>query len=549
MMGSGPDTAVRPLTYGGDVRSSATIEARTTAGRVQGSWDHGIARFLGVPYAAAPVGPLRFSAPARPSPWSGTRPALTFGPTPPRPIAPDGAASPFDALLCGEPVAGDEWLNLNVWTPDPQVKGMPVMVWIFGGAFITGAAAGSAYDGAAFARDGIVCVTLNYRLGVEGFGYLPDAPVPANRGLLDQVMALEWVRENIASFGGDPGNITVFGESAGGISILALLSTGRDLFARAIVQSGSAHIAQTTADASLVASALAEHLGHRSPTCAYLQKVAPDVLAQKYGEVHQRIVGSTDIDRYGETTIQACGMTVMPIVDGDLLTKRPIDALSAGAGYDVPLVIGTTSEEFRLLLLQQSWADSSADAALAKSRLTTYGAPSELYDAYARLPALPLDRRDVRSVFCAVMTDRLLRIPACRVAEARQNAAPTYLYELVRRSPVHYPHPSSDDAGYELALGAAHLTDIPFVWNSLDHPSAAPVVGQLPPQALADAMHRRWAEFATTGTVAGWECYDVRDRAVMTFTDGGTAERGLEHLVLDPRAAERRRWDGYLSAG
>lgn len=524
------------------MHGATTIEARTAAGRVQGTWEDGVARFLGIPYAAAPVGPNRFGPPVRPAPWSETRSAATFGPTPPRPVPPDDAPSPFDALLCGMPVAGDEWLNLNVWTPDPQVKGLPVMVWIFGGAFITGAAA--AYDGATFARDGIVCVTVNYRLGVEGFAYLPDAPVPANRGLLDQMFALEWVRENIAAFGGDPDDVTVFGESAGGISILAMLATGRSLFDKAIVQSGSAHIAQTAADASLVASAVAKHLGHQSVASADLGQVPPDVLAQAYGEVHQRIIGSTDSDRFGETTIQACGMTMMPVIDGDLLPTRPIDAIAAGAGNDVPLVIGTNSEEYRFLLLSQSWADSVADVALAKSRLATYGAPSDLYDLYACRPDVPSDRRDVRSAFCAVMTDHLFRIPACRIAEARQGAAPTYIYELARCSPECYPHPSLHEQGYELPLGAAHLTEIPFVWDSAHCPSALPIIGAHPPQQLADAMHGRWVEFAATGAVAAWECYEPSHRAVMTFADDHSAER----LVVNPHSVERGWWEPYLSA-
>ena len=523
------------------MRNSATIEARTAAGLVAGAWDQGVARFLGIPYAAAPVGPRRFGAPERPTPWSGVRPADHFGPTPPRFVAPGGAASPFDTLLSGELVPGDEWLNLNVWTPDPQAKGLPVMVWIFGGAFITGSAAGAVYDGAQFARDGIVCVTLNYRLGVEGFAYLPDAPVPANRGLLDQMFALDWVRENVAHFGGDPHNITVFGESAGGISILALLSSGLDLFDKAIVQSGSGHIAQTVADASLVMSAVTERLGRGSATYAELRDIAPNVLAQAYGDVHQQIVGSTDVDRYGETTIQACGMTMMPVIDGDLLLARPIGGLAAGAGREVPLLIGTNSEEYRFLLLQQSWATSTADAELAASRLALYGAPPQLYEVYESSPGLTPDRRDVRSVFSSVMTDRLFRIPVYRVAEARRNGAPTYVYELARRSPERYAHPSLDEPGYELVLGAAHLTEIPYVWQGLGCTATSSIVGIDPPEVLASTMHGRWVEFATAGTVSGWDCYDAEQRSVMFF-DGSPTER----LVLDPNAAGRRCWDGHL---
>src|SRR5262245_28348358 len=172
----------------------------TTSGQVRGAISDGVARFLGIPYAAAPVGPLRFQAPQPPAAWDGVRDAAEFGPTPPKPAY----SPPMDEILIEREFPGDDYLNLNVWTPDPGATGLPVMVWIHGGAFQNGNSSLAVYDGSAFARDGVVLVSMNYRLGVDGFAYLPGTP--ANRGLLDQIAALEWVRDNIAAFGGDPAN-------------------------------------------------------------------------------------------------------------------------------------------------------------------------------------------------------------------------------------------------------------------------------------------------------------------------------------------------------
>lgn len=197
-------------------------------GALRGSSRDGVAAFLGVPYARPPVGALRFRAPEAVEPWDGVREATAFGPTAPkRPYAP-----PLDALLPDPEIPGDDCLNLNVWAPwgagprsATERGGRPVMVWIHGGSLIRGSSAVPVYDGTAFARDGVVLVSVNYRLGIEGFGVFPDAP--ANLGLRDQIAALTWVRDNIAAFGGDPERVTVFGESAGAISIAALLASRR----------------------------------------------------------------------------------------------------------------------------------------------------------------------------------------------------------------------------------------------------------------------------------------------------------------------------------
>src|ERR1700722_15917316 len=210
---------------------SAEPEVSTSAGRVRGRVEHGNAVFRGIPFAQPPVGELRFQAPVPPRSWDGIRDAAEFGPQCPQASFPGTPGVP-------EPVPDTtgEWLTVNVWTPDTQARGLPVMVWIHGGAYLFGSG-GPGYDGTPFASGGAVFVSCNYRLGMEGFAVIDG--VPANRGLLDAVAALRWVRDNIGSFGGDPGCVTVFGESAGAGGISALLAMGdaEGLFRRAIAQS------------------------------------------------------------------------------------------------------------------------------------------------------------------------------------------------------------------------------------------------------------------------------------------------------------------------
>src|SRR5215469_1688126 len=255
----------------------------TKYGKIRGRVRDGVASFLGVPYAASPTGPLRFRPPAPPTAWDGIREADRLGPTPPKP----DYAAPFDTLLPEPNIAGDDWLSVNVWSPDPGRAGLPVMVWIHGGAFSNGNSAIPSYDGHAFARDGVVLVSLNYRLGIDGFAHVPDAP--ANRGLLDQIAALEWVAENIEAFGGDPGNVTVFGESAGAGTIAALLAMdpARGLFGRAIAQSvpGTFFTPELAAD---VTAAIAGEAG-LPPTFEELATASPGLLATACSRVTARM--------------------------------------------------------------------------------------------------------------------------------------------------------------------------------------------------------------------------------------------------------------------
>ncbi|MER5932002.1 carboxylesterase family protein [Streptomyces sp. NPDC002054] len=514
--------------------SAAIVEAPTTFGIVSGRVEDGITRFLGIPYAAAPIGPNRFAAPVPPEPWDGVRAAHAFGPTPPQPPL----KGKLGELFPNPVIEGDDWLNLNVWTPGTEAGlRRPVLVWIHGGAFTTGSSAVTAYNGATFARDGVVCVTVNYRLGVDGFGYIPDAPVPANRGLLDQISALEWVRDNIAGFGGDPDDITLAGESAGAMSVLALLSLDRrGLFHKAIVESGSGHIGQTVEDARLVTAAVAAKLGV-GLTAEALAGVDIPELIEKQDEVSDEVAVSADPKRFGASTVAACGMSFMPVIDGELIERLPIDAIRDGAGGSVPLMIGTTAEEFRLFVVPTPLV-SLPDADFFRARIAAYGAPADLYDRYAETNVEPYVRNMPSGIACAVLTDRMFRIPACRVAEARFDApAATYVFEFGWRTPT-APNPA------RVKLGACHSLPLPFAWDTLDNPDSRAFTGPNPPQELATALHWRWAEFTETGSVAQWPAYDAIQRPVMTFHRNN---RPGEEIVSDPRGTERELWKDQLT--
>ncbi|MEU3203150.1 carboxylesterase family protein [Streptomyces cyaneofuscatus] len=481
--------------------------ARTVQGTVRGAVERGVAVFRGIPYAAAPVGARRFRAPEPPEPWEGVRDALAFGPTAPkRPYAP-----PLDRLLPDPAVAGEEWLNLNVWAPSTEetgraegAEGLPVLVWIHGGSLLHGSSAVPVYDGWAFARDGVVLVSVNYRLGVEGFGLFPDAP--ANRGLLDQLAALEWVRDNIAAFGGDPDRVTVAGESAGAVSIGALLATDRaaGLFRRAVLQSGAP--AALTPDAARGTTELiARRLGVPA-TAAAFAAVDPAALLTAQTEVTS---GGNPLT--GRNSFQL-------VVDGELLTQDPAEALRTGsAAAGVDLLLGTNTEEYRLWFVPGGLTEriSRLKLRLALLKFKVPNATARTYRAN-RPDATPGE------LLGALATDLLLRVPLNRLADARVGTpASTYVYEFGWPSPVQ-------------RLGACHALELGFVFDTLAHPDTMALTGPDAPQELADAMHRAWVEFATTGD-PGWPSWDA-SRPVRFFGPGAPA------LVLAPRDDELQSW-------
>ncbi|WP_157246811.1 carboxylesterase/lipase family protein [Nonomuraea typhae] len=460
-------------------------EVGTTAGILRGGREAGVAVFRGIPFAEPPVGALRFAAPYPVRGWEGVRPALAYGPPPPQ-----------SGLLGGSrDSAGDDWLTLNVWTPEPgPASALPVMVWIPGGGYAMGSSGLPEYDGGRLAGSGTVVVTLNYRLGIEGFAQIDGAP--ANRGLLDQVAALEWVRDNIRAFGGDPDRVTVFGQSAGGGSVAALLAMPRaaGLFGRAIAQSvpGTFFSPELAAD---VAAAFAAELGVR-PTVSGLSAVAPARLPGAGDAVHAKAVRWRE--RWGRIAHRA--VLFAPVVDGDVLPATPWRALAGGAARDVGLLAGHTRDEHRLFSL--------IDGVLGQ---VTH---EQTETALRMLAPGPDGARRYREAFPAaaeeelyelVNADWLFRMPSLHLAAAQvAGGGRAHLYELTWSVP---------------GLGAWHGLDVPLVFGNLSSGQAAMLIGD-PASPAAEELSARireaWTGFAAHGD-PGWPAYDAVHRRTRLF--------------------------------
>ncbi len=493
-------------------------EVALSLGSLRGSRGDGVEAFLGIPFAAPPVGALRFAPPAPGEAWRGTRDAVAFGPAP---IQPRDGLSLQLGLLADHPQSED-CLTLNVWRPaEPAREPRPVMVWLHGGAFQTGTAAGPAYQGAALARrGGVIVVTLNYRVGALGFLHLGGGR--SNLGLQDQVAALRFVKREIAAFGGDPARVTVFGESAGAGSIVALLAmpAARGLFARAIVQSAAPEGQLGADEAAARAKLLGEQLGGDVTDLDWLRSLpAERILAAQAA--------------CPEPGPRRIGMLFAPVVDGAVLPDWPMAAVARGAARDVALVIGTTADEMRLFQLAPGFGamPERALASLVASRLG--GAPEERAAAAGRIVAAysgatPLDR------FFALETDASLFVPSARLAEAQSRFQPrTFMYRFTWRSPLR--------GG---ALGACHALDVPFALGTYEQPELRAFAGEGAAAArLAHAVMDAWAAFARAADpshpgIGAWPAYEPLRRA--------TLELGDPCRVVDAPGEEKRcLWERY----
>ncbi|MET9202171.1 carboxylesterase family protein [Gordonia sp. NPDC003585] len=457
----------------------------TTGGRVSGLNADGIFAYLGIPYAAPPIGEAAFAAPAPPAAWDGVRPATEYGPTAPQ----VGYPAPVAALLDNVIVLGDDYLNLNVWTPDPSAGGrLPVMVWIHGGAFTRGSNRIEMYAGDTFARDGVVCVGINYRLGTAGFASIERAP--DNRGLLDQIAALHWVHDNIAAFGGDPDNVTVFGESAGAMSVASLLASplAAGLFQRAVMQSGNGSAAADPADARKVTARMAQILEIEATVEAFGKLGVEDML-QAQSTVALELMLDPNPEVWGRTVVDV-GMGIMsqfPVVDGKVLTALPHEAISAGAGADTPLLAGWNADEFRFFLVATGGAQAVTEEAAAG--ILGRG-PGGLDYLRSRLDAGASPGEAVSEA----LTARAFSSPTTAIAESRTTGT-THVYEFGYRSP-------------QADIQAGHAVEIPFVFDHLE--SAHALVGPEPDQRVADEMHHAWVSFAATGD-PGWAAHRSAD--------------------------------------
>ncbi len=470
-----------------------TCEVRTAAGALRGRREAGVAVFRGIPFAEAPVGELRFAAPRPVRGWDGVRAAVSYGPPPPQPDAFGQGGVSVDAV-------GDEWLTVNVWSPDPDPGArLPVMVWVYGGAYRIGTSSSPEYDGRRLAGDGgVVVVTFNYRLGVEGFAQIAGAP--PNRGLLDQIAALEWVHDNIQVFGGDPDRVTVFGESAGAGSVAALLAMPRaaGLFRRAVAQSppGTFFSPELAAD---ITTACADELGLR-PTVADLAAVDP-VRLVAVGET----VAATMIERaprWGQVAYRS--VLFAPVVDGDVLPVTPWSALAGGAGRDIDLLVGHTRDEQRLFTaIGGLLGKVTQEQAAVALRVFAPGADGErrYRDAF---PDAGPDR-----LYELVHSDWLFRMPTLHLAQAQTTGGGRVrVYELT------WPAP-----GMGGVLGACHGLDIPLVFGNLGSGPPAMLIGESPSseaETLSAHMRTAWTTFAAHGD-PGWPAYDAEKRLTRIF--------------------------------
>lgn len=378
-------------------------------GAVRGVWRLDSAAFLGIPFAEAPVGELRYAAPVPAGGWEGVRECTEYGPTAQvRPLA--------EVTAIPEPsIPGDAVLNVNVFTPGRADAALPVLVWIHGGGYKGGSPASPWYDGFAFNRDGIVTVTISYRLGFDGFGWIPDAP--HNRGLLDQIAALEWVRDNIAAFGGDPANVTIGGQSAGGGSVWALLLSprARGLFHAAISHSGALR-PQPAEVAEAHGRALADLAGVEWSRAGLAGLSNTELL-----ELTERLEAGPPPTSLADAVAgivegRALGLAFTPYVDGEVLEAGVEEAVRAGVGADVPLLMGATAheftemgEEFSPLLATGTVTDALRSTALAP-------VAEDYVRAHADLPG------GDAAVVGQLVTDTLFRIPMVRWAGLRADA-------------------------------------------------------------------------------------------------------------------------------
>jgi para-nitrobenzyl esterase len=497
-------------------------DVATDAGTVRGRRGDGVSAFLGVPYAASTAGVNRFAPPRDIEPWTGVLDVLEVGPRCPQPPFPlERDLAEFGEPL-GEP-AGEDCLRLNVWTPAADGARRPVFVYLHGGGWVSGSGAAPAYDGANLARRGdIVVITVNHRIGILGFLSLDEVLGPAyagagNVGLLDVIAALHWVRRNVAAFGGDPGAVTLGGQSGGGwkTSTIMAMPAAEGLFHRAILMSGAMLTAETGDRAAALATSVVTSLG--------LDRSDPTAMA------------GVEVDRLVNEQIRlpapdaTAPYELAPVVDGKVLPVPPLAALRRGASAGVPVLIGSArDEQARMLHIfgqdLRGWLDSDDEVTERMHEVVGDHAPG-LVQAYRRL------RPDASATefYVLISSDLWARIPSIVFAEARcaAGAAPVYMYRFDWSTPLHD------------GLGAAHGVDVPVAFDNL---AAAAITRDVPDAIpVRDAVSDSWIAFIRTGdptsaAAGSWPAYTPGERWTMLFDRQSGA-------VRDPAREERLAWE------
>lgn len=497
----------------------------TAAGKVEGIERAGIQQYRGIPYAWAD----RFRPPEPARPWAGVLDATMFGSAAPQePSATDALLGARD-LVCAE-----DCLSLNVFTPGTDgTARRPVLVWIHGGGFTSGSGHAPYYNASNLARGGdVVVVTLNYRLGALGFLYLehlvPDLAGSGANGIRDQIAALQWVRENIAAFGGDPDRVTLFGESAGAMSVGTLLGSpeAAGLFHGAIAQSGAAESALTPELAMRVTDSVLAHLEMPASAAHKLVDLPVDALLQAQSGAELALLSTRpDPARPDSGYLQ---LAFQPVLGGTLLPERPLTAIRAGSAAGIPLVTGTTADEWNLFALRDSFGD------IGEERLRRRVARLVGEDRADHAIGLYRDARpDVRSsrIWSAMLTDRVFRMPAIRLAEAQLPHAPQV-------SMYRFDYRSTALGGL---AGACHAIDIPFVFDNVDQPGVQTLLGGVDDgtRLLAGRCARSWATMAWSGQPShddlAWPAYDATRRSTCILNRETT-------VVDDPEGEIRAFW-------
>lgn len=504
-----------------------TTLATPPVGPIRGLLDGDVARFAGIPYAQPPLGDLRFRPAVPVADHTGEIEAMEFGR-----VAPQNP-SIIEAAFGGDAQQWDEdCLTLNIWTPAHAVsgdgEGRPVMVWIHGGGFEMGSGSSPMYTGDRFAREGVVLVTLNYRLGPLGFlelGSLADGyRGSGNAGLTDQLCALEWVQRNIAAFGGNPDNVTVFGQSAGAMSVSLLMATtdaGR-LFHKAIVQSGSP-IAARSVDQAALDTADFMRLGGFTTVDELRSASVADLLAAHAAVGNERLGDPEEAVRRTGSTLAM--LPTRPVADGGVVPVDPSAAIAEGSAAGVALLTGTTSEEWKLFSFARPAIQTNGELRERVALLSDN--PDETIAAYQD----ELSGASVADIEVALLSDVVFRLPALEFAAAQRAHAPVYMYRWEWQSPA-----------WGGAIGAAHAIEIPFVFDMVEDHRLHVFVGADAPAALAHATNQAWIEFARSGVPSAeslleWPEWETDRFATMILADGCRVEN-------DPAGITRRHWQG-----
>jgi len=484
---------------------SAIVE--TSSGKIRGTVLGDIKIFKGIPYGATTAGKNRFMPPLKPVAWTGTRDALAYGPTAPQSV--NGSAR------AGAPPEGEDCLVLNVFTPSlTNGAKRPVMVWLHGGGFATGSGSTPILDGTSLAHSSdVVVVTINHRLNVFGFTYLgeqagPDFALSGGVGMLDIVAALEWVRDNISRFGGDPNLVTIFGQSGGGRKVATLMSmpAAQGLYHRAIIESGAVLRLTTREDAIRSSELLLAELGLKSSQARELQNVPMDKLLAANATVQKKLPP-------GEPGMVANS----PTVDGKAIPTNPWDPKAPAMSARIPLLIGWANTEETLYDRPTPESLALDDAGLKKRAATRLGIdPDKVIETFrkAHPEATPWD------LWILIATDHPRGTYSRELAKrkADQEAAPAYLYRFDWETPEGGGH-----------MRSPHTIEIQFVFNNIK--IAGPLISKMPEAyALAEKVSGSWVAFARTGNpntarLPNWPAYSAASRDTMIFNNESRVER------------------------